>query len=188
MLGNYQIVLRDHSLYGGHHLVNPAGRSAGDPRGDGMPVSTANTQPSSAEWGALLLRLSLGIMFLAHSVVLKLMTYGPTGTAQFFVSVGLPAWLAYVTVGWEIVGGVLLLLGLWTRVVALAMAPILLGALLVVHGGNGWVFTSPNGGWEYPVYLFVLCLAQALLGAGPYALKLAVPQADLAIRTAQVGQ
>jgi putative oxidoreductase len=160
-------------------------QAAGDPKGDEMPVSTANTQPSSAEWGALLLRLSLGIMFLAHSVVLKLMTYGAAGTAQFFVSVGLPSWFAYVTIAWEIAGGVLLLLGLWTRVVALAMAPILLGALLFVHAGNGWVFTSANGGWEYPAYLLVLCVAQALLGAGSYALKLAPPQAGLTIRTAQ---
>jgi putative oxidoreductase len=138
--------------------------------------SSAARRPSPAEWGALLLRLSLGVMFLAHGFVLKVVTYGPAGTAQFFVSVGLPAWLAYATILWEIGGGVLLLLGLWTRPLALAMSPILLGALFVVHAGNGWVFTSSNGGWEYPAYLFVLCIAQALLGPGPYALNLAVPQ------------
>ena len=55
-----------------------------------MPSSNA-TRPSPADWGALLLRVSLGIMFLAHGFVLKVVTFGPAGTAQFFVSVGLPA-------------------------------------------------------------------------------------------------
>lgn len=148
-----------------------------------MPTTTPST-PTTADWGVLLLRLSLGILFLAHSVVLKLITYGAAGTAQFFVSVGLPAWFAYVTIIWEIVGGVLLVLGVQTRWVALALSPILLGALFVVHAGNGWVFTNANGGWEYPAYLFVLCVAQALLGDGPYALSpsrsLAAARAPLA--------
>jgi len=135
-----------------------------------MQSKTASN-PTATDWGVLTLRLSLGILFLAHSVVLKVITYGVDGTARFFVSVGLPAWLAYVTVIWEIAGGTLLLLGIQTRLVALAMSPILLGALFAVHIGNGWVFSNPNGGWEYPVYLFVLCIAQALLGDGPFALS-----------------
>jgi putative oxidoreductase len=126
---------------------------------------------TASDWGVLLLRVSLGIMFLAHSVVLKLLTYGLGGTAQFFVGVGLPGWLAYVVFAAEAVGGVLLVLGIHSRWVALALSPILLGALYSVHFANGWVFTSPNGGWEYPVYLFVLCIAQVLLGDGPYAFR-----------------
>jgi putative oxidoreductase len=55
--------------------------------------------------------------------------------------------------------------------VALALSPILLGALFSVHLANGWVFTSPNGGCEYPAYLFVLCVAQVLLGDGPFAVR-----------------
>ncbi len=143
---------------------------------------------NSADWGVFLLRLSLGILFLAHSAVLKLITFGATGTAQFFVSVGLPAWLAYVTIIWEIAGGAMLVLGIQTRWVSLALSPILLGALFVVHAGNGWVFSNPNGGWEYPAYLFVLCMAQALLGDGPFALSpsrpLAVLGGDLARQSA----
>ena len=125
----------------------------------------------SAPWAVLLLRLSLGVMFLAHSIVLKYLTYTLAGTAAFFVNVGLPGWLAYVTFAAEAVGGVLLILGVQARWVALALSPIMIGALIWVHAANGWVFTSPNGGWEYPAYLFVLCLAQALLGDGPYALS-----------------
>ena len=123
------------------------------------------TPPSPAEWGATLLRVSLGAMFLAHSVVLKLLTYGLPGTAAFFQGVGLPGWLAYVTFACEAAGGALLVLGVQARWVALALSPFLLGALFAVHLPNGWVFTSTGGGWEYPAYLFVLCIAQALLVA-----------------------
>ena len=133
-----------------------------------MHTQTASTP---ADWGAALLRVSLGIMFLAHSVVLKLLTYGLPGTAAFFQGVGLPEWLAYVTFACEAVGGVLLVLGVQARWVALALSPFLLGALFSVHLPNGWVFTSTGGGWEYPAYLFVLCVAQALLGDGAAALS-----------------
>jgi putative oxidoreductase len=120
--------------------------------------------------GVTLLRVSLGTMFLAHSVVLKLLTYTLPGTAAFFESVGLPGWLAYATFVAEALGGAALVLGIQARWVALLLSPILLGAL-AVHVPNGWVFTASNGGWEYPAYLFVLCLAQALLGDGAWALK-----------------
>jgi putative oxidoreductase len=122
-------------------------------------------------WGAALLRVSLGVMFLAHSVVLKLLTYGLPGTAAFFEGVGLPGWLAYVTFACEAAGGALLVLGVQARWVALALSPFLLGALFTVHLPNGWVFTSTGGGWEYPLYLLVLCVAQALLGDGAFALS-----------------
>jgi putative oxidoreductase len=121
-----------------------------------------------ASHGILLLRVALGTMFIAHSVVLKLMTFTLPGTAQFFTSLGLPAWLAYATFFAEAAGGTLLVLGIQTRWMALALAPILLGALWV-HSGNGWVFSSANGGWEYPLYLLVLSIAQAMLGDGAYA-------------------
>ena len=129
------------------------------------------TDASVRDVGTAVLRVALGIMFLAHSVVLKFMTYGLAGTAQFFVGVGLPAWLAYVTFVVEAVGGVMLVLGIAGRYAAVALSPFLLGAWFVVHLGNGWVFTAPNGGWEYPAYLFVLCVAQMLLGDGAFALR-----------------
>lgn len=119
---------------------------------------------------ALTLRFALGVMFLAHSVVLKLLTFTLGGTADFFASLGLPSWLAYLVFAAEAVGGVLLILGIKTRLVALALSPILAGAIWV-HAGNGWVFTAPNGGWEYPLYLLILCFVQAMLGDGAYALR-----------------
>lgn len=128
-----------------------------------------------ADLAALLLRIGLGLMYLAHSLVLKLATFGLAGTAGFFASVGLPRWLAYVTFAAEAAGGVLLLLGVKSRWVALALSPALAGAIIWVHAGNGWVFTAPNGGWEYPAFLILASIVLALLGDGAYALTGDVP-------------
>jgi len=143
-----------------------------------------NQDFTPADWGATLLRIALGAMFLAHSVVLKLLTYGLPGTAKFFEGAGLPGWLAYVTFACEAAGGVLLVLGIQARWVALALSPFLLGALFTVHLPNGWVFTSPGGRWEYPAYLLVLCIAQALLGDGALALNPSRPLGTLLGRSA----
>lgn len=121
-----------------------------------------------APWAVLLLRLSLGTMFLAHGLM-KLLVFTLPGTAQFFVSVGFPAWTAYVVTAAELGGGALLILGIQARWIALALIPVLAGAASV-HLGNGWVFSAPNGGWEYPVYLTILAFAQFLLGDGKLAL------------------
>jgi putative oxidoreductase len=110
---------------------------------------------------AVVLRVSLGLMFIAHSIVLKFFTYTLVGTAQYFESIGLPAPLAYVVFAAEAIGGVLLVIGVQTRWVALALIPILLGALWA-HIGNGWVFSNANGGWEYPLYLIVISVVVAL--------------------------
>jgi len=119
------------------------------------------------ELATAVLRISLGMMFLAHSVILKYLTYTLGGTAEYFQSVGLPGWLAYGVFWMEVAGGLLLVLGIAARWVGLCLMPILLGALWV-HSGNGWVFTSPGGGWEYPLYLAVLCGVQFLLGGGAF--------------------
>jgi putative oxidoreductase len=133
-------------------------------------MENAVTKPQRIETATFLLRVALGIMYLAHSLVLKLSTYGLAGTAGFFVGVGLPGWLAYVTFAAEAAGGMLLILGVQTRWVVLALMPALLGAIIWVHAGNGWVFTAPNGGWEYPAFLIVVSVVQFLLGDGPYSL------------------
>jgi putative oxidoreductase len=139
------------------------------------------TQSQQTELATFLLRLALGIMYLSHSLVLKLGTFGLPGTAGFFINIGLPGWLAYVTFAGEVIGGVLLVLGVQTRWVVLALSPALFGAIIFVHAGNGWVFTAPNGGWEYPAFLIVVSAVQFLLGDGAYALSPAKPL-DLAAR------
>ncbi len=138
----------------------------------------------NAAYAAFVLRVALGVMFLAHSVVLKYLTFTLSGTAQFFESIGLPGWLAYVVFAAEAAGGILLVLGVQVRVVALALLPILVGALWV-HAGNGWVFTSVNGGWEYPLYLILLTLVQALIGEGAFALMPSKPLLPLSSAEAQ---
>jgi putative oxidoreductase len=127
------------------------------------------TEDRLRSYGVFLLRVALGTMFIAHSTIYMLMTLTLAGTGKFFVSIGLPAWLAYATFLAEAVGGILLILGIQTRWVALALSPILMGATWA-HSGNGWLFAATNGGWEYPLYLFVLCIAQAMPGDGAYAL------------------
>jgi len=110
---------------------------------------------------AALLRISLGVMYLTHSIVLKVFTFGFAGTAGYFASLGLPSATAYVVIAAEAVGGVLLLANIRTGWVSLALLPVLLGALWV-HAGNGWVFSAAGGGWEYPLFLIVVSVAVAL--------------------------
>ena len=124
----------------------------------------------TTDYGIALLRISLGVMFIAHSVILKYVTYTLPGTAGYFESIGLPGLLAYVVFGMEAVGGILLVLGVRTREVSAALIPVLIGAFWV-HAGNGWVFSANGGGWEYPLYLIVLAAAQILLGEGAFALS-----------------
>lgn len=124
----------------------------------------------TAPYAALLLRLALGILFLAHAG-LKIFVFTPAGTAGFFGSLGLPGWLAYVTIAWELIGAVALILGLWPRIAALALIPVLVGAIVTVHGPAGFFFTNPNGGWEFLALWIVGLLALALTGDGPFTLK-----------------
>jgi putative oxidoreductase len=127
------------------------------------------TDSRTAPYAALVLRVALGSMFVAHAL-LKYYVFTLPGTVKFFESLGLPGPLAYATFFAELVGGTLILLGLGTRLVSAALIPVLLGAAWA-HAGNGWLFTAPNGGWEYPVFLAFAAAALALLGDGAFALK-----------------
>ena len=123
--------------------------------------------------GALVLRLALGTMFIAHAL-LKYYVYTLPGTAQFFQSLGLPGALAYFTFLAELIGGALILAGFFGRWASAALVPLLLGATWA-HAGNGWVFTAPNGGWEYPAFLAAAAAVQTLLGDGKYSLATLFP-------------
>ncbi len=121
----------------------------------------------TAPYAALLLRLALGTMFVAHAL-LKILVFTPAGTAAYFASLGVPGWLAYPIMGVELIAGLLLLAGIGTRAMALLLVPVLIGTIVLVHGANGWLFTNKGGGWEYPAFLIVAALAQSLLGDGAY--------------------
>ncbi len=71
----------------------------------------------------------------------------------------------------ELLGAIALILGVYTRIVAIVLIPILLGAIFTVHGPAGFFFTNPNGGWEFPAFWIVGLLVLALTGDGKFALK-----------------
>jgi len=123
---------------------------------------------NTTAYATLLLRLSLGLMFIAHGL-LKVLVFTPAGTVGYFASLGIPEAFAWLTMAAELGGGLLLILGVQVRWVALLQLPVIVGAL-VVHAGNGWLFSSANGGWEFPAFWVVAQLVMALLGDGPYSL------------------
>lgn len=128
------------------------------------------TKPvDTSAYAATLLRLTLGIALLAHAY-LKVFIFTLPGAAGFFASQGFPAWSVYPVVAIEVLSGLALVLGVRARIAAVISLPVLLGALSV-HVPNGWVFTSPNGGWEYPAFMVVTAIAIALLGNGAFALS-----------------
>ncbi len=132
----------------------------------------SDTQKS--DLALLLLRVSLGIMLLAHGFVLKVLTFTPAGTAQFFASIGYPAFLAYLVILGEILGGLALIAGVFTRLASVLLIPILVGATLM-HLDNGWLFSAPKGGWEFPAFWTVTLVVQALLGPGAYSVGRLLP-------------
>ena len=121
---------------------------------------------STAEYGAFVLRVALGVVMSAHAL-LKVVVFTIPGTVGFFESIGLPGVLAYPVIAGELFGGIALIVGFQTRLAALLLIPILLGATSA-HTANGWVFNAPNGGWEYPAFLVIGALVQALLGSGAF--------------------
>ncbi|AVQ08383.1 TPA: DoxX family protein [Xanthomonas vasicola pv. zeae] len=133
-------------------------------------MTTALASPRTAAYGTALLRISLGVLFLVHGLT-KLLVFTPAGAVAYFHSLGLPAALAYISMTLELGLGVSLLLGIHARWVALLGVPLLLGTIVSVHGANGFGFSNPGGGWEYPALWTVLLIVQALLGDGAFALK-----------------
>ncbi len=126
--------------------------------------------PRTAPYAALLLRLSMGALFLMHAG-LKLFVFTPAGTEHFFASLGLPGWLGLVVIAAEVFGGLALILGVYARVVALLLVPDLLGAIVLVHFHNGFFFTAKGGGYEYPLFWAIALVVLALLGDGAFALR-----------------
>jgi len=127
------------------------------------------SQQELVDYAALLLRISLALMFFAHAY-LKIMVFTPAGAAKYFQSLGVPGFVAYLTMTAEVGGGLLLLLGIETRWIALLLVPLMAGTIVLVHGKNGWLFTNKDGGWEYPAFWIVGLIVLAMLGDGAVAL------------------
>jgi len=133
-------------------------------------LENEQTSIVGAEIAALMLRLSLGTMYIAHALYKTLVLTLP-GAMRLFASTGMPGWSAYPAIAAELIGGACLILGVKVRWVAVLLMPMLVGAILFVHGGHGWIYTSPGGGWEYLAFLMVVSVAIACLGSGPLALE-----------------
>ena len=128
------------------------------------------TLAQQSDYAALLLRVATGGLFVAHGL-LKVLAFTIPGTVGYFESLGLPAIFAYLTILAEIGGGLALIVGFQTRLVSLALVPVLIGAAVLGHGANGWVFSNEGGGWEFPAFWAVVQLSLVMLGDGAYALK-----------------
>ncbi|WP_274653051.1 DoxX family protein [Paenibacillus humicola] len=123
--------------------------------------------------GLLIIRVILGILFIGHGAQ-KLFGwfggYGLKGTGGWFDSINVkPGVMAAFVVGlFEMAGGLLFLLGLWMPVAAALIVILMLGAIVKVHGKNGFWVTS--NGIEYNLVLIAISLALAFIGAGEYAI------------------
>jgi putative oxidoreductase len=124
----------------------------------------------TAPYAALLLRVSMGALLLAHAG-LKYFVFTPAGTEHFFASLGLPGWFGLFVIAAETVAGLALILGIYARLAALLIAPDLLGAIALVHFQKGFFFNVPGGGWEYPAFWAVALIAFVFLGDGAWALR-----------------
>jgi putative oxidoreductase len=124
---------------------------------------------STAPYAALLLRVGLGLLFLAHAD-LQIRIYGLPTEVEFFRSIGLPGHLVYLTAAMQVIGGVALVAGVYARFAALLLLPIIIGTIVTVHGSKGWLFTNKDGGWEYPAFWALALVVQFLLGDGAWAL------------------
>lgn len=127
-----------------------------------------NATPSAAQTsaGLLLIRLVLGITFIAHGAQ-KVFTFGMSGVGEGFVQMGIPfgGVLGPVVSLVELVGGVAIVLGLFTRYAGLGIAAVMLGAIMFAHLPAG--FFAPNG-YEFALILMAAAAALATMGAGAY--------------------
>jgi putative oxidoreductase len=111
----------------------------------------------------LVMRFALGAIMIAHGY--KKVFGGFHGHQQFVGSLGIPAWLAYLSTATEFVGGIVIVLGLFTRFAAFAFLIEMVVAIVKVHWRNG--FTAP-GGYEFPLALVTIAFALVCYGGGPY--------------------
>lgn len=110
----------------------------------------------------LVLRVALGVILIVHG---KEKIFGGMAAHKHFVAmIGMPAWTGYLSAGTEFFGGILLILGLLTRLVGVAVTIEMLVAIFRVHLKNG--LTGP-GGYEYPLIVGVVGFALIFLGGGP---------------------
>ncbi len=127
-------------------------------------ITLAHPRDRRIDTGLLILRVVVGLVFLAHGWQ-KLFVMGMGDTTAGFAQMGvpMPEIAAPLVAGVELVGGIALILGLWTRPFGVMLAIDMLGAIALVHLRNG--FFAPNG-IEFVLTLCAASLALAVAGAG----------------------
>src|SRR5689334_2520086 len=130
------------------------------------------TTTDRTDLALLLLRLIVGVVFLVHGGQ-KLFVFGFGGVTGFFAQSGifLPGITGPLVTLVEFFGGIALIVGLLTRLAAFGLAIDMLGAILFVHGRNGFMLPT---GYEYALTLCVLCIALIIAGAGRYSADAAI--------------
>jgi len=131
----------------------------------------------SISYGIFLIRITAGLIFLAHSLYLKVFIFTMSGTSSFFQSLGLPGITAWMVLFIEVIVGIMLILGLKTRQAALASIPVLVGATWA-HSGNGWLFSNSGGGWEFPLFWTFVMIAITLTGSGAFSISAHLRKTD----------
>jgi putative oxidoreductase len=133
------------------------------------------TYPS---WSTLVIRVVLGVVFFAHGAQKVFGWFGGNGlrnTVKYFVSTGLPPLIAYLVCFFELLGGIGLILGLLTRLAALAVVVVMVGAIVKVHWQHGFFLNwslTPGKGHGYEANLAFLAMALACFIAGGGVLSL----------------
>ncbi len=135
---------------------------------------------TSPSWAITVVRVVLGVIFFAHGAQKVLGWfggYGLKGTAGYFTSIGLPLPIAYGVCFFELLGGIGLLIGLLTRLAALAVIVVMIGAIAKVHWQNGfflnWELTPGKGhGFEANLAFIAMALACLIAGGGALSVDL----------------
>jgi putative oxidoreductase len=127
------------------------------------PLQQLDLSPTSAV-GAALLRFILAAFWLVHWWF-KVGHRGMPATTAFFLQQGLPAWLAWFDIGFEMVLAVCLVLGIFVSPLCLISLPILFASMWI-YRKNGFYFSG--GGIEFPLLWACAQVAQAMLGPGAF--------------------
>lgn len=115
----------------------------------------------------LVMRLAVGAIMAVHGY--HNVFGGLQHHAQWIASLGVPRWLGYVSSLTELLGGLLLIAGFFTRIAALAVFVDLIVALWKVHLHNGLMGSADRPGYEFPLAAASLAFALIFFGAGPIA-------------------
>lgn len=124
-------------------------------------------------WALLLVRLVLGYTFFLHGAQKVFGWFGGEGLEGFVSWIGkygVPVWLAYLAAFSELIGGILLFTGIFSRLGALMVIGVMLGATFLIHWTNG--FFIQNQGYEYTLNLILFAIAILIGGPGKFALKI----------------